>query len=223
MGFGEGSFGQKLTAFAFGWAGGWGGSKAGGAFGPPTHKFPPRTDASDEALGNVMTAMEKAKNPMGEPWSQNDNRVFSVATHEDGSVSYAVSGEKPSRVGQIYESMEQHLPENYKPASSDIDMSNFKAATVRGNEVKGTPCAEPKLLLGNENQSPITGMSTGWRGKGPNPYQQGNTGPFMNGCASCAKNAGIMQGLPTPPHYPVPPPSGIHDHYNNGPTHELGY
>lgn len=200
--FGEGSDGQKITAFLFAWAGSTVGSDSAARWGKnnrvQTHIMPQRTAGSDQAAQTVATAMKNAG------IGGSDYKAVGVTMHIDGKVTYTLSGD-PAKVAAIYSKLDGKLPANFFPGRAGANSTGFRPVTNKsGKQTCGTQCAEPKLLRDPVNKSHITGMSILWRGNKPNNYPWSPTDKtFMCPCASCRVNMGEMQSMSKSPIPPV--------------------
>lgn len=156
-----------------------------------------RTKAADEAGQNVINVMDGLISSQKSP-------VVQILTHEDGTVSVGISGNinvaaTADRIATLQAALDKEFGAGkYKVGTTTLDETNgvAKAVDTDGNKIGNAPgvCAEPKACAAaGQNQSPITGSATLWRGKGPNPYE--HTGPNasnlspnqMDPCPTCAK------------------------------------
>ncbi|WP_371865319.1 hypothetical protein, partial [Massilia eburnea] len=159
--------------------------------------FDARTAAADEAGKNVINVMDGLI--AGDRAS-----VVQILTHEDGTVSVGISGnvKLPStanRISILQAALDKEFGAGkYKVGARTLDEASGLTRVVdeKGKVIGNMPglCAEPKACVAAaQNQSPVTGSATLWRGAGPNPYP--HTGPNagklspnqMDPCPTCAK------------------------------------
>ncbi|MCE3607229.1 PAAR domain-containing protein [Massilia sp. P8910] len=170
---------------------------------PAPSVFDMRTPAAQTAADNVVAVMKGTVSPTKSP-------VVQVFTHENGTVSVGLSGDiaapsTASRVAAVQAALDKKYgPGIYKVGTTTLNESNgiVRAVDADGNVIGNAPgvCAEPKAsTAAAQNQSPINGSATVWRGKGPNPHtytgdKAGSlSGDQMNPCATCGTphNQGI--------------------------------
>jgi len=206
--YGEGSPGQKAVALGFGWLGSsgasWGAGKIYSNLGGQTFILPPKTASSTQAVDVINEAIIKYNQTAPEVAQivPQNNQVITATTHADGTVTYSLSGKYPSH---IYAKLQALLPKEYRPQLRPADLSAFKPVRVGNKILRPRPCAEPNCLMGGQNTSPVTGMTTRWRGIGDNPFAIEPGSPYMSPCKGCARNAGVMQGLTDPAPLLLPP------------------
>ncbi|AZZ92164.1 hypothetical protein EUZ85_16095 [Hahella sp. KA22] len=157
------------------------------------YKYPPRTREAQEEARKVIESMEGVISKKSSP-------AVNVFTHQDGRISVGLSGNVASEKFQNNrEKLQQVLDKKYgygKYSVCDKTLGEEDGvAQIDGGNMPGA-CAEPKCAVSaSEIDSPITGMSTQWRGKTANPHAY--SGPDkdeikeyisteMNPCDTCS-------------------------------------
>lgn len=156
-------------------------------------KYPPSTPTSEAAAIRVRDAMDRAG--IGKTVA----RSVGVLTHKDETVTIAVSG-NAREVQKVYNRLKQTLdaefgPSNYRFGPAEMDTTGFAPITLDDRELIKDTCAEPRLFQGaRTHDSPVTGMTVIWRGKGENPYPLEPGSDFMDPCQSCQINEQTIIG-----------------------------
>ncbi len=151
------------------------------------YPYPKPTAASDAAAARVEQAMKEVG--MGSA-----PRAFGVLTHEDGSVTVALSG-SPEEVAKQQARLAKVLPENFRFAPAKADTSNHASVTFTNGRVGvSDSCVEPRLFEGaanNSKKSKIEGMTITNRGK-VNKYPSARGGNDMSPCDACNRNRRLI-------------------------------
>jgi RHS repeat-associated protein len=165
--------------------------------GPPPDPYPPRTAEAQAECQKVVDTMAD----MG--MSQKKNKVVTVFTHEDGTVSVGISGADGPGQQAKAAALETRLNEGHDPPKYRVATETMPTDNIHEQPGGNAPgvCAEPHAAqAAHPSDSPITGTDTRWRGKEENPHpfsgQNADGAPVqpqqMDPCATCGDpgNAG---------------------------------
>lgn len=159
----------------------------------PPKTYPTRSPLSEQAMKNVLNAMERA--------GVGKSKGMAVGTHVDakGNVTVAVSGPEGKAQG-IYNRIAPYLPENYKFApTNEVPLQTATHPETGLPFEGGKNCVETKLSPAMNGDVPTDGMSVEWWGKeGTNRYPTSPGSTSMKPCPSCELNEGTL-GAPANP------------------------